>query len=41
MTGILYTTTTSDEKNEHDNYGNWHRSVHSGSVSCEISQQKF
>ncbi|MGO9862473.1 MAG: hypothetical protein ACLPLR_02580 [Terriglobales bacterium] len=41
MTGILYMTSTSDAKNQHDNYGNWHRSVHSSSAPCEISQQKF
>jgi hypothetical protein len=41
MTGILYTTRTSDAKTLHDNYGNRRRSVSSGSATCEISQQKF
>jgi hypothetical protein len=41
MTGILYTTSTSDAKTQHDNYGNRRPSIYSSSVTCEISQQKF
>jgi hypothetical protein len=41
MTGILYMHTVSDAKNQHDNYGNWHRTITDSSTTCEISQQKF